>query len=105
MTKLLRLFTVTIFASTCMVSMSLAQDLKSKMVKLLPEVYKVVDEDAERLKEIFKDIHQHVELGFMETRMAAIVAKELQALDFELKTGIGRTGVVGILNVSLAKTS
>ncbi|QKJ65226.1 amidohydrolase [Flavobacterium sp. M31R6] len=46
---------------------------------------------------MFKDIHANPELGFMEVRTAAIVAKELKALGFEVKTGIGKTGVVGIL--------
>ena len=53
-----------------------------------------VDADTERLTTIFKDIHQHPELGFMETRTAGIVAKELQSLGFDVKTGIGKTGVV-----------
>jgi amidohydrolase len=44
-----------------------------------------------------KDLHQNPELGFMESRTAGIVAKELQALGYEVKTGIGKTGVVGIL--------
>jgi hippurate hydrolase len=57
----------------------------------------VVDRDSDRLINIFKDIHQNPELGFMETRTAAIVAKELKALGYEVKTGIGKTGVVGIL--------
>lgn len=56
-----------------------------------------VDADAKRLETIFKDIHQHPELGFMETRTAEIVAKELRALGFDVKTGIGKTGVVGVL--------
>lgn len=56
-----------------------------------------IDADSGRLLGIFKDIHQNPELGFMETRTAAIVAKELKALGFEVKTGIGKTGVVGIL--------
>lgn len=74
-----------------------AQDADSKMVKLVPEINKAVDMDAARLQDIFKDIHQHAEIGFMETRTAGIVAKELKALGFEVKTGIGKTGVVGIL--------
>jgi hippurate hydrolase len=53
--------------------------------------------DTPRLTAIFKDIHQHPELGFMETRTAAIVAKELNALGFEVDRDVGRTGVVGIL--------
>jgi hippurate hydrolase len=56
-----------------------------------------VDQDGDRLIEIFKDIHQNPELGFMETRTAEIVARELRSLGYEVKTGIGETGVVGIL--------
>lgn len=52
---------------------------------------------AERLNAIFKDIHQNPELGFMETRTADIVAKEFKALGYEVKTGIAKTGVVGIM--------
>jgi hippurate hydrolase len=53
--------------------------------------------DDARLVTIFKDIHENPELGFMEIRTAAIVAKELKALGYTLMTGIGKTGVVGIL--------
>ncbi|MEI6244108.1 MAG: M20/M25/M40 family metallo-hydrolase, partial [Acidobacteriota bacterium] len=45
-----------------------------------------------------RDIHQHPELGFKETRTAGLVADRLRALKFdEVRTGIGGTGVVGIL--------
>ncbi|WP_088889279.1 amidohydrolase [Leptolyngbya ohadii] len=57
----------------------------------------VIDRDGDRLINIFKDIHQNPELGFMETRTAEIIAKELRSLGYEVKTGIGKTGVVGIL--------
>lgn len=43
------------------------------------------------------DFHQNPELGNRETRTAAIVAKHLQSLGIEVKTGIAVTGVVGIL--------
>jgi len=74
-----------------------SQDTSSEMPSLVQKIHGAVDEKAERLKDIFKDIHQHAELGFMETRTAAIVADEMQSLGFEVKTGIGKTGVVGIL--------
>lgn len=45
----------------------------------------------------FKDFHQHPELGLQEVRTAGIVAAHLQSLGFETRTGIGKTGVVGIL--------
>ena len=53
--------------------------------------------DSVRLVEIFKDLHQNPELGFMEVRTSAIIAKELKALGYEVITGIAKTGVVGIL--------
>jgi len=64
---------------------------------LMKQVSQTIDADAARLQKIFKDIHQHAELGFQETRTAGIVAKELKALGYQVKTGIGKTGVVGIM--------
>jgi amidohydrolase len=43
------------------------------------------------------DIHQNPELGNKETRTEAIIAKHLQSLGIEVKTGVALTGVVGIL--------
>ena len=65
--------------------------------KLAGAVKSAVDADRDRLVEIFKDIHQHPELGFMEVRTSEIVAKELKALGYEVKTGIGKTGVAAIM--------
>jgi amidohydrolase len=42
-----------------------------------------------------RDIHAHPELGFEEFRTAALVADILRELGIEVKTGVGRTGVVG----------
>ena len=44
-----------------------------------------------------RDLHMHPELGFHEVRTAGIVAKELNALDMEVTTGVAKTGVVGML--------
>jgi hippurate hydrolase len=63
-----------------------------------------VDADAVRLTAIFKDLHQHPELAFTETRTAAIVAKELKSSGFTVTTGIGKTGVVGVLKNGPGKT-
>ncbi len=51
----------------------------------------------EHLIEWRRDIHQHPELGEQETRTAALVAEHLRSLGMEVKTEVGRTGVVGIL--------
>lgn len=52
--------------------------------------------DSVRLVDMYKDLHQNPELGFMEVRTSGIIAKELQALGYEVITGIAKTGVVGI---------
>src|SRR5450432_3948586 len=44
-----------------------------------------------------RDIHEHPELGNQEIRTAALIAKHLQLLGIEVKTGVAHTGVVGIL--------
>ena len=44
-----------------------------------------------------RDIHQHPELSSFETRTAALVAEHLRALGMEVRTGVGGTGVVGLL--------
>ncbi len=65
--------------------------------ELAAKVKDAIDADNNRLIALFKDIHQNPELGFMEVRTAGIVAKQLADLDYEVTTGIGKTGVVGIL--------
>ena len=49
---------------------------------------------------IRRDIHQHPELEFDVERTAGIAADALDALGMKVKTGIGRTGVIGDLEVS-----
>jgi len=61
---------------------------------------KIKDESAglvDWLIEIRRDVHAHPEIGLQETRTAAKVAEELQRLGLEVKTGVGMTGVIGLL--------
>ncbi|MFI8683379.1 amidohydrolase [Brevundimonas diminuta] len=44
-----------------------------------------------------RDIHQHPELGFQETRTSSLVTEHLRQLGYEVRTGVGGTGVVGVL--------
>jgi amidohydrolase len=46
---------------------------------------------------IRRDLHANPELGFEEVRTAGIVARSLELFGIETHTGIGRTGVVGVL--------
>lgn len=45
-----------------------------------------------------RDFHAHPEVAFEETRTAAIVAAHLSKLGLEVRTGVGKTGVIGILD-------
>jgi amidohydrolase len=45
-----------------------------------------------------RDLHQHPELAFQETRTADLVARLLSSLDIEVRTHVGHTGVVGLLH-------
>src|SRR5262245_44445921 len=64
---------------------------------LSEKLAKSVDRDEERLVKIFKHIHANPELAFQEVKTAALVAKEFKEQGYETHTGIGKTGVVGIL--------
>lgn len=44
-----------------------------------------------------RNFHMHPELGFREIRTGGIVAKELEGLGIEVTKGVGKTGVVGML--------
>ncbi len=58
-------------------------------------------DDAQALFEytrgLRRDFHRHPEIGFKEIRTANIVANELKNLGLEVKTGVGQTGVVALL--------
>jgi amidohydrolase len=44
-----------------------------------------------------RDFHAHPELGFQEVRTSGIVSRELNSLGLEIRTGVGGTGVVALL--------
>jgi metal-dependent amidase/aminoacylase/carboxypeptidase family protein len=47
---------------------------------------------------IYRDLHSHPELSLQEERTAGIVARHLAELGYEVKEGVGGTGVVGVLH-------
>jgi amidohydrolase len=46
---------------------------------------------------VYKDLHSHPELSMQENRTAHIAADRLRAAGYEVTTGVGKTGVVGLL--------
>src|ERR1700719_5266523 len=49
------------------------------------------------LEPLYKDIHAHPELSMHETRTAGIAADKLRKAGYEVTTGVGKTGVLGLL--------
>ena len=65
---------------------ALAADLASITTKELPS-----------LVALYKEIHAHPELSLHEKETAARIAEELRQAGLEVTTGVGGTGVVGVL--------
>jgi amidohydrolase len=55
-----------------------------------------LDKAYPHLDALYKDIHEHPELGFQETATAAKLAAEMRALGFEVTEHVGGTGIVAI---------
>jgi hippurate hydrolase len=53
--------------------------------------------EAEVFKALRRDIHAHPELGYNEHRTAKVVADQLTQMGVEVHSGIGVTGVVGVI--------
>ena len=49
------------------------------------------------MEKLYVDLHQSPELSLHEEKTAAKLAARLRALGFEVTTGVGRTGLVGVL--------
>lgn len=61
------------------------------------EAGKKADEIEQKIIAWRRDFHEHPELGNHEVRTSEIIARHLQSLGLEVKTGIATTGVTGIL--------
>jgi hippurate hydrolase len=56
------------------------------------------------LEALYEDVHAHPELSMQETRTASLAAERLRAAGYEVTTGIGKTGVVGLLHNGVGPT-
>src|SRR5690349_18095352 len=63
-----------------------SQNVLADLGRLLPD-----------LESVYKDIHSHPELSMQENRTAGIAADRLRTAGYEVTTGVGKTGVVGVL--------
>ncbi len=57
----------------------------------------LLDKNYPALEALYKDLHQHPELGMQEVRTAGILAQHLRSAGFTVTEKVGGTGVVGLL--------
>jgi amidohydrolase len=63
----------------------------------LPQALSPLDAALPDLQKLYLDLHQSPELSFHEEKTAAKMAERLRALGYTVTTGVGGTGVVGVL--------
>lgn len=70
----------------------------------LLELFSQAQEKAGRISDdlvaLRRDLHAHPEPRFQEVRTAGVASSEIEKLGIEVRTGVGKTGVVGVLRGS-----
>ncbi|MGH7386178.1 MAG: M20 metallopeptidase family protein [Candidatus Rokuibacteriota bacterium] len=65
--------------------------------KTRPQWSQEIAKHADDLLALRRDFHRHPELSHQERRTAEIIAERLHAAELDVRTGVGGTGVVGVL--------
>ena len=63
-----------------------------------------VDAVYPQMQALYRDLHEHPELSTLETETAAKLAARLKELGYDVTTGIGGTGLVGVLKNGVGPT-
>lgn len=56
----------------------------------------ILDKNIAALETLYRDLHQHPELGFQEERTAKLLAARMRALGFDVTEKVGTTGIVAV---------
>jgi amidohydrolase len=67
------------------------------MTRIMSALITVPRDLTDDVVAVRRDLHMHPETAFAEHRTAALVARRLRDLGYEVHEGIGKTGVVGVL--------
>ncbi len=90
MKQVISVFLITLLLGGNMLGSSTADDINTATAKIMPQVIKWR-----------RFIHEHPELSNREFNTSKLVAEELRKLGIEVRTGIAKTGVVGVLKGGL----
>jgi len=86
------LLLATVFAAPRAVSAAPSFDVAAAKAR----IEAVFDKNYPELDALYKDLHAHPELGFQETRTAALLAAKMRKLGFTVTEHVGKTGIVAI---------
>lgn len=89
MKKLFCAFVVCLFALNTVFAVDMSKEINAATEKIMPKVV-----------EWRRHLHQYPELSNREIKTAKYVEAHLRSLGFEIKTGVAKTGVIGILKGS-----
>jgi len=64
----------------------------------------MLDKDYPQWEALYRDLHQHPELGFEETATAQRLARQMRALGFQVSTRVGQTGLVALYHNGVGPT-
>lgn len=70
---------------------------QNEIIKLKEKIAQSIDQVGSKTVAWRRQIHQNPELGNREVKTARLIADHLRKLGLEVKEGVGKTGVVGIL--------
>ena len=71
--------------------------MSTKQARASSTVLTKLNQVLPAVEALYKDVHAHPELSMQEERTAKLAADHLRAAGYEVTTGIGKTGVVGVL--------
>lgn len=90
-----RLFTVAALLVIAFPTIALAQLTADSPLRT--QIESTVDSELPSLRELYEHLHANPELSFQEKETSARIASELEALGFDVTTGVGGYGVVAVL--------
>src|SRR5438067_7002278 len=74
-----------------------APTIEPKLAERSAAIGPKIDAELASLETLYKQLHAHPEISYQERQTAGRLAQELQQIGFEVTSGIGGNGLVGIL--------
>ncbi len=84
-----------LLAALCLALLAVSAQAESVRGRALVDAW--IDGHIDDVVAVYRHLHAHPELSMVETETAALVARALEAAGYAVTSGVGGTGVVGVL--------